>query len=217
MKKYLSYSEIYLWQRDRTEYIERYVKGLPGPTTQPMELGKLIHATIEEPRYPWLRQAKDMKMTNPRIMAVRKIVTKMSSVQPSHREYGMRTSNHEPELFAILDGFDKKERILYEYKTTENPKSWSQWKVDNHLQLSLYAYIFYHNTHQYFSDIQLFVCNTKRGFVKTYHTARGPRDIQETGRLIDRVYNEMKEAGIWDKRVSRKDIDKAKNLQLDLK
>ncbi len=206
MKAYLSYSEIYLWQRDRAEYIRRYVKAEPQESNMAMELGKLIHGAIEEPRLEWVKQARDMQLTGKQVLATRKILTKMSGLTIPLHEFSMRTTQHEPELFGVFDGFDKERRILYEFKTTENPKAWSQYRVDTHLQLSMYAYMYQQVYHQYFSDIQLFVCDTKTGNVKKYHTARGPNDVWNAGQIIKKVYQEMKDASIWEQRVSSKDI-----------
>lgn len=214
MKQYLSFSELYLWHKDKDQYIRQYVLGEEFQSNPAMELGSLIHKVLEEPRYPWLKEAKEMGLKNNKILAIRKIVTKMAFTRPKESEVSIRTTNHDPELFSIFDGFDREQRVLYEFKTTANPKSYSQWRVDTHMQLTFYAYIYHQIYHQYFRDIFLYVCDTSKGGVKVYKTARGWKDIEFMGNYIRETKQQMVDAGVWEKRMSKEDKIKSKNLTL---
>ena len=210
MKRFFSHSEFYLWNRDRQKYIDRYVKGIEEPKTRPMILGTIIHKTIEEPRYPWLQEMKKEGFDYDEIYVVRKLLNKVK--RPPKSEVTFTTKDEDLSLITIFDGLDKENKILYEYKTSK--RDWTQYQVDTNTQLSFYAYVWQKLFHSYFSDIILFSLNTEKGTIKTFHTTRGPKDIWDIKEKIEKTHQEMKSAGIWEKRLSRQDKILQSNLTI---
>ena len=206
MKRNLSYSEFRLFNRNRDEYVRHYVNGFEQEPTPQMVLGSIIHSTIADPRYPWLMELRKLGYEKRKIMIIRKLLDKMATKRSPQGEVGMTaTTKSGIKLFSIFDGLDKKDRILYEYKTADYKDAWTQWTVDRHRQLSFYAYVFHLTYHSFFREIRLYFLNTKNATIKTFNTARGIRDIEHIGDEIEKCVEEMKSLGIWEKRLSRED------------
>lgn len=215
MKQYLSYSEMRLFFQDRVEYQRRYLEGIEGEQNPAMKLGTLIHKTIEEPRYPWLKEAREMEIRGRRLLALRKLITKAMDKRPPEGEVSMiATTRTGIKLFAIYDGLDRKNKVLYEYKTSDRPELWNQRIVDDHKQLSFYSYMYHLNTHGFFKEINLYYLNTAKGTIKHFRTARGPRDIEFIEGMVENCVSKLKELGWWEKRLSKEDKAKKFNLTL---
>ena len=203
MIKSLSYSELssFLWNKD--EWKSRYIDGISEPPNDKMILGKIVHQSLEDEKYPWLMALKQqLPQQNP--IPIRKILNKMSSkVAPAREVRVTATTKDGTGLLAYWDGFDKKERVLYEYKTSAELNQWQPWKVDFNRQLSMYAYMYKLKWHNFFREIRLFYLNTEKGTVETFLTARGPRDIDLVAREIKDAVAEMRSLGLWEKRLTK--------------
>lgn len=212
MKKYFSYSEMNQWDRDKSAYIRQYVDGVYDPPNQAMELGTIIHATIEDPKFPWL-MAIQQKGLDVDIVSVRKAINKLMRKRGGEREFTMTAKTaFGTSLLAIFDGFQKSGRTLDEYKTSDHD-SWNQYRVDTNDQLSFYAYIYHLRFHQFFQEMKLHAVNVKKGTVHTFKTTRGPKDIEYISDKIERICDEIHSAGLWEKRLSRKEREKEKQKE----
>lgn len=214
--KPLSASELQLWRKDKAEYHKRYILGEYEPQNPRMRLGTIVHAAIEDPTSPWLKALTDEGYSYETVKAVRKILDKADKLRAPEREVGMRaTTQNDIPLIAIFDGFNKNARTLDEYKTTENSKRWNQHAVDVNFQLSFYAYVYYLNFHSYFSEMRLHQLNVLTGNVRTFKTVRSKADIEIMDRLVHHAVVEMKNLGIWQKRLTKE--ERAKQNQLTMK
>ena len=203
MKQYLSYSEYWLWKNDKERYIKQYIEGEPQPTNEKMRIGTMVHKVIEDKRYDWLKEARDMGLSVEQVTKLRKIIDKIEPKRPQESEVVMRAMTSQGvKLLGIFDGFNKKGRELDEFKTYDTEYRWTQRVVDTNEQLSFYAYIYRLTYHTYFREIRLHAMNVKKGTVRTYITARGPKDISEIAYKIHECVNQMKREGIWTKRLS---------------
>jgi len=190
-----------LFRQDKRLYLRRYIEGIEDEPTPEQRLGKTIHSALEDMRYPWLKEVVRKKKK-----VVRTLLDKMSSKKlPPEKEVVMTAKTKRGiNLISIFDGFNKKNRILIEYKTSEN-EAWSQWIIDDHQQLSFYAYVYWLNYHAYLKEIILYFLNTKTGKIKTFKTVRSKRDLMYIADQIDQTVNEIKQAGLWEKRLSYKE------------
>lgn len=212
MKKYFSYSEFYTWCNDRERYYQTYIEGVETPPNDAMILGSIVHETLENPKKEWIKELKENKM-HKRIGVVRKLLDKMEPKKIGQPEVSMIAKKDDVKLFSIFDGFDKKNRILNEYKTSDK-ESWTQWRVDFNKQLSFYAWVYYLNCHSYFREMNLYFLDTKKGNVKTFKTIRSRRDIMLIEKEVLKAVDEIKKAGLWEKRLSREDRNKLNQLNL---
>lgn len=206
MKSTFSYTEMDLWIRDPNAYIRRYVEGIEDPPSDPMKLGRTIHKALEQPDYDWAAELQKDGFTEHKQSVVKKLLKKMEGKRLVGGEVTLRaTTPNGVQLISILDGYDHPNKILGEYKTSDWTGQWTQYRVDENTQLSFYAYVFKLIYFSFFKDIQLHALNTQNGTVKSFHTARGPKDIAHIADLIDKTVQEMKDAGVWEQRLSRED------------
>jgi len=214
MKQYLSFSEVKLWYSDKTEYIKRYVNGVETPPTPAQELGKIVHAALENERYPWL---KAMKGKYPRRLQVnvRKVLTKLWPLRLPEAEVVVTARTKDGlELLGIFDGLDRKQRRLVDYKTFTDREPWSQWIVDDHKQFSFYAWLWQLTYHSYFSDIEIDAINLGKGTVRRFHTVRDRSSISYIEGWVRQAVREMKQAGVWNRRLSQKEKLKLTQMKL---
>lgn len=209
MKNYISYSELNLWEKDRNEYYRIYIKGEEKDENEPLKIGKIIHKTIENPKYDWLKELREMNYRN--IMPIRKALNKLETKKMPEREVKyMAEMNDDIKLFCVFDGLDKENKVICDYKTSINGNFWNQREVDYNKQLSFYALAWWLNTHGFFKEIILYAVDLSKGNVKTFKTARGRMDIDYIKNWTTKIVNEMKSAGIWDKRLSLKERSELK-------
>lgn len=214
MKKYISYSEMALWEWDRDEYIRRYIKGEESPKTREMEIGLMIHGTIENPKYDWLKEARRLGFRGKKMKAMRLTITKCMRIRADEQEVAlMGKLDDEISIYAKMDGFNKATRELEEYKTTETTK-WKDWMVQQNFQLDVYGLAYYLSTRQYFKEIRLREIAFGKGNITTFKTTRSWRDNQQTKNKIYRIVGEMKAAGIWSQRLSRNEREQLKQGRL---
>lgn len=205
MKKYFSYSEMRLWLKDKDEYIRQYVEGEERESTPEMILGTIIHNVLENPYHPWIRELEANNMAE-RIPTITKLLGKMAFKRLPDPEFSITAKTKSGVLlFSKFDGFDKKQKLLAEYKTSDRPELWNKRIVDHHKQLSFYAYVYHRTYHSFFREIHLHYLNTAKGTLRTFTTARGIRDLRHIEDIIESVISEMKREGVWERRLSRED------------
>lgn len=204
-KQNFSHSEMWLWRYDQDAYVRQYIKGYaddPGPKAH---LGQIIHSAIQDPTYPFVEEMKKERYTKKQIFNVRKIVDKVPT--PEEPEYVLRAELDGVQLIGFVDGWDGALREMDEYKTTDNKDRWNQRLVDTSTQLSFYAVIRNLAFHDYFREMRLWRCNTATGTVKRFTTARGYQDVRLFKDEIRRTIEEIRRAGLWELRLSRKERD----------
>lgn len=218
MKSHISYSELSLWYRDRNEYYRQYIEGIESVPNEGMKVGKIIHSVVDDPRYDWLKELRLMGYNHSQIAPIREAITKLMTKRAPEREVCYRaTMKDGTKLFCIFDGLGKPDRKLFEYKTSvESQEYWTQKYVDYHKQLSFYAFAYWLNTHHFFKEINLYYADLAKGNVKTIETARGRRDIDFIQEWIEQGIGQIKSAGLWEKRLSRKEIAEKRNLKLTI-
>lgn len=213
MSKALSYSELSSWLYSKDEWYKRYILGETEEPNSAMVLGKLIHSALEDPKYPWLMALKQIKYKN--VAPIRKILNKMANKTAPSREVRMTAETKEGiPLLAYWDGFDKKNKVLYEYKTSIEVGAWAQWKVDSARQLSFYSLMYKLKWHSFFREIRLFYLDLTRGTVETFLTARGPEDIKKVAQEITNAVIEMEANHLWDKRLTTQERNNLSQTKL---
>ena len=226
MKKYISYSELNCWESYNDKYYEQYVECKPFEPNRKMILGKIIHNAIENPHYKWLEEMNEHNFQKKKQLVARTLIDKMIW-KLGEQQAKNKINGYEPEkkigcdlddlkLFGIFDGFDSFNRELDEFKTTDNDDRWNQWTVDFDGQLSFYALILFQKYHSYFREIRLHRLNTVKGTLKTYRTTRSRLDVNRMQKRVTKAVAEMKFAGIWGKRKSRKEAEDMHKQQLNL-
>ena len=202
MPKALSWSELSAWSFDRDKWYSQYILGEEEPPNDLMKLGKICHLAIADEKYSWLMAIRK-ELPSQNVIPIRKLLNKVQRFP--EREFYRRSVDFQGiPLTFYFDGLDRKNRILGEYKTTDNNEKWQQFSVDYNEQLSFYALVFHLLFHRFFSDIQLHRLNTKSGSIKVFHTARGKRDLDYIGQKIKTAVNEMKFLGLYEKRLDKR-------------
>ena len=133
-KKHLSWSQIELWLKSKSEYQKRYFEGKKGYTTKYMSYGSRLGELIA---------ARD-------IFDFTEAETKVYSSLPKMDIYEYRIESEKDgfdfpvNVLAFVDAAKSDLSEIHEYKTSKNP--WSQSKVDSHGQLDIYAWGVYEKT-----------------------------------------------------------------------
>ena len=201
--KALSWSELscYVWSKE--QWKARYVDGITEEPNPAMKLGKVIHQWIEDERVNWIRPIKEDKLA--KIGTIRKVLNKLADKRAPEREVFYRADLDDIPLLAYWDGYDKENKVLYEYKTIG--ESAGKWEYMCHYneQLSFYALMYFLKTHSFFREIRLIEIDTIRGNVKVYKTVRSKRDIDLISAKIKQAVKEMKESGLYEKRLTSKE------------
>lgn len=218
MKEYLSYSELDLWYRDKPEHYRRYVEGIfPEPTEQ-MKLGTMIHKVMEDPKYDWLKELRE-NYPHIEIAPIRKAIDKLMAKRDkdgAEHEAKYRAELGDIKLFCVFDAFDKSERLLTDYKTSFRAKAWTPSRADYDKQFSLYALAHWLNTHSFFKTVTVRSIDLSKGNVETIETARDRMSIDFISKWIEIGVYDMKQAGVWEKRLSKEERDLLKAGTLDL-
>lgn len=217
MKKTVSYSELIDWHYNRERYIKTYINGEPKEYAPEMTLGIQIHNYLESPYYPFVEECKKAGIENKKILQFQKIYPKIP-IDGTHEKSVMVKWN-DVTLYSKFDLFREEEREVFDYKTTNNVDRWNQWNVDTNLQLSFYAFIYHLKYFKYLREVGIVQITLPekgmRSSVRTYRTARGVKDLKEVSDWIISTIQEIKDAGLWEKRLGYKEIkDKQANKLL---
>jgi len=215
MKQQFSYSEYYAFTHNRTKYFQEYIKGVKEPPNEKMKLGSAIHEWLDDPKYDIIKVLKeDFKIRGKRLLAIRKMLDKAWAKRLSESEVSIiGTMKDGTKLLAKIDTIDRKERIMADWKTTDESKR-QQWWVDRDEQLSFYAFVYKLAYHKFLKEIQLYELNTIKGTCKTFYTARGYLDLKDIEQKIQRCIAEIKRLGWWELRKSRAERDKINQKEL---
>lgn len=123
-KKYLSYSAISLWERNKQEFRERYYENKKSPETPEIILGRKIAKILESGEV-----AHD-----PILQAVPRY---------SHPEHKLEVTIGEIPILGYLDSFDPQTNSFLEYKTgrpnNDGSPRWDDLSVAKHEQLDIYS------------------------------------------------------------------------------
>lgn len=204
-----------MWEKDREQYFKTYIQGQETPTTPAMRIGTMIHNVNEHFDYPWIKEARGLGFRGKKMMNLRKAITKvMRAATPgSEPEIVMTAPLTDFFLFIKMDRFHRKNRELDELKTTDHPHWWPV-QIHSSFQLDFYALALFKRTHSFFREIRFRELDWGKGNMKTTSTTRSYRDIELTEARVLRIVQEMKDAGIWNLRLSRADRDKLKQGKL---
>ena len=117
-KKYLSFSQIELWRKNKGEYRRRYYEGKKSPDTVYTMFGRESHEAIDQdPQY------KDIRLPE----AEKKMLVKVGGVP----------------ILGYIDTYDPDTHDFGEYKTgirkPDGKPRWTQHLVNMHDQLPLYS------------------------------------------------------------------------------
>lgn len=209
-KHHFSQSELYLWNSDRDAYIRKYIEGVEELPTRAQTQGILIHEAIKDEKFPIVEKMKEAGFLRGEIFRAKKALDKI--VRAPEREKPLVCDFAGIKLITIPDGIDLDKKELYEYKTTDNIHAWTQRRVDLADQLSFEALVYHQLFHSYFRIIRLWRILTTKGTVKKFETARSYRDLLYIGDKIKSAVYEIQRAGLWEKRLSREDIEYRKKV-----
>lgn len=201
MKRSVSYSELSCWERDKQEYEDRYIRGIEKEPTREMKIGTMVHRVISAPDYEWLKTAKELGVPIPETT---KVINKALAVRPDDVDVKMIAKLKDVEIFISMDALDKRNRVMDEYKTTDKPHWWPS-QVHTFFQIDIYALVYYLVNHQFLREINLRELDYMKGNMRTIKTIRSDRDNRATSDRVLGIVSEIKKAGLWEKRLSRKE------------
>lgn len=209
MKKYFSFSELYLWERSRDEYVKRYIDGIEEPEDSPRKLGKIVHHALENPNFRWEKSLIEGGFED-KVPIVQTVLGKLALKRLGNPEFTLVTrAKWGDQLLCQFDDFDPKNAYLNEYKTYnsdgEGPEKWFPSIVAQHKQISFYNWALTLSRHRNFRAVFLYAIDLSRGTVKSFETQRGPRDNKFIESWAYNIISEIKKAGLWEKRLGRED------------
>lgn len=152
-KKYLSYSAIDLWQRDKDSYRLRYYLNDPYFSTPYTEFGNVVGEALEHRDWD-----------NPILAPVRGKVP-----QGTHPEHKIEVEIAGVPILSYLDDFHLQTYAIEEYKTgirdAQGKAPWDRIKVRKHKQLTLYTLMVWRKYGSWNPEIQLTWMETAWGQV----------------------------------------------------
>jgi len=126
IKNYLSWSQYNLFLRSPEQYRQVYILGKPSFKNVEMEFGSKIASGLEQEDLTGDAEIDFCKVSLPEV---------------DEKEKEMTVKVGDMKLLIKMDGYKKKDHIIYEYKTGHVP--WTQGKVDKWEQLTFYAYVYW--------------------------------------------------------------------------
>lgn len=198
-KPHLSWSQIDLWNRSPQEYARKYFYGEEGFINSAMVYGKKFAEAMEG------GEVED------EIMRLTTIAVPRYPISEYRLTAKLKTEAGDIPLVAYLDtAFDPPSEGLREYKTGVRP--WTQKKVDNHKQLTIYALMVYLNENKLPSKMFLDWIETENvggeisvtGKIVSFQTTRSIGDLMEMTTIIKRTaaqistaYNQVLQSIVW--------------------
>ena len=217
MKQYVSYSELSAYYWDKQRWYDRYILGKEEEMPERATLGSDIHKYWEDEKYPLTEKLKERGYTPKQVVAIKKAANKLVKWKLPEPEAKMYAElKNEIKLFGLFDSWDKENKILAELKTSDQEDAWTQWRVNNNEQLSFYALIYWKTYHGFLKEIRLHFLNPKKGTLKTFYTARGPKDLEHIYNKIQQFVQDIKNKGLWSQRLSREERDQLQQKKLKL-
>lgn len=119
LRQYISWSQLNAWEKGEDYFYKVYILGQSFENKE-MAFGKKIAEGLEG------------KIECPEAEFCKIYLPKMPK-----REYEIKVNFEGVPILVRMDAFDDKKLIIDEYKTGRSP--WTQKKVDNHGQLTMYA------------------------------------------------------------------------------
>ena len=116
----LSYSQLSSWEWDKEQWYDNYILGNRQPATPAMVAGNKYGDMLGRANSP-VEELKDIGIC----------------------EYKLTGNIDDIYMIGYVDGWMENELILHENKTSDNPKRWSQKKVDEHKQIDMYLLLLF--------------------------------------------------------------------------
>ncbi len=203
---------------EESEHYRKYVLGeeieYPPEQKRRMDLGTIVGNYVENPTYEFVQKMTEAGFNNALILKVQKLYPRIQN-SGEHQKVMFVDMGQGVKLKTKLDRFLKDERIIDDYKTTEQEFIWSQRKVDEDKQLSTYAFAFLENYHKPLRELAIAEINlAKNGRFKRWLTQRGPKDMEFIKSWIWGLVDDMKRRGIWEKRKSWQEIEFLRNQKV---
>lgn len=119
LRNHISWSQLLAWEKGEDNFYRTYILGQSFENKE-MVFGKMIAEGLEG-----------------KIKCDEAEFCKVYLPQMPNKEHLIRIDFDDVPLLVIMDAFDDKKLIIDEYKTGRT--AWTQRKVDNHGQLTIYA------------------------------------------------------------------------------
>jgi len=197
MKNHISYSELCSFEKDRGQYFREWVLGIRIPPTEAMMFGSLIHKGFETQGFDFELEAKEQLFAENKIRIGKKILSYEFPLfyQPETEIIVDMPAGYR--IKGILDKVDPRISFL-EIKTSAS--FWTQQQVDENLQLTIYAYLFFRKYGNLPIEIILIDFNSSNGKEKKFTTKRDESDFEPMIERFDKAVSEIKSIGWWDLR-----------------
>ena len=182
-RPHFSYSQLNLWEKSPTKYIQKYILGEEMDIESPqIEFGKEV--------------ALAMQSGKSKNRAIQHLLEHFKAYP--YREHELTANlkigaNKRVKLLGLLDGFNPKTSEIGEYKTGSG--RWSQTTVNESLQLTFYALLYYLKFKKLPKKIMLHWAETKTidgrvnltGRIYSFETERTKIDILKMQIRIKKV------------------------------
>lgn len=184
--RYLSYSQLDLWERDKEEYIRRYIYGEKSESNQYMDLGKELARALEKGYNGQNRAIQHL------LIFLKQYPLKEYKIA-SEAIVGACTIT----IMGILDGFDENNEEIGEYKTG---RLWTQRRADESDQLTFYSLIYFKKYKRLIKKIKLHWAETSldenrqvylTGRIEVFETKRTMADLMKMQARIEKAVKEI--------------------------
>jgi hypothetical protein len=178
-KRPLSHSQLASWEYDKEQWYTNYILGERSPATPAMKFGSIVGDSIG---------TKDSLVPDLQ--------------PPGVKEYKLEAMLGEIPMIGFCDHYCDTKLILHENKTSDNPKRWTQKKVDAHTQLDMYLLLLFIAEKIKPEEVQVFLnfIPVKRGGDMKYtcpgeyiqfETKRTMADLLRYGQYVNNTIQDM--------------------------
>lgn len=178
---HFSWSQLDCYTRNPEEYFMRYVLGVKEEPTAAMRLGSIVHEAIEGSlsEQGWRDALAECGFTPDYARALAAALPNVPKPQAKEMEVridapGFAHKGAPVQLLSIFDGLDLEPAALYEWKTGS---PWTQERVDDHEQLTFYAFVHKQKFGRIPRKMSLSHINMKNGKVTTFQTSRSASQV----------------------------------------
>lgn len=181
----ISASQLNTWIKSKKDYIKYYIEGEKRPDNIYTVFGSKVHKEISEKK-------SENEVLDLLISQIPKLKYSEYSLKKETEVDGIKVT-----LYGILDGYDKDNDLLIDYKTGKNAKKWNEKSIKKDLQFTFYNWLHFLETGRYLKKIIIVHLQTEV-----------ENDVYLTGEFHIHEYSPSEEE-------SKKDIEKLKEKFLE--
>jgi len=195
MKRYISWSQFWLYQKSPREYFESYVLGLKPKPTRKMIFGSIFSEAYENrnnKRYNPYKVLQKEGFTSDYERVLKNALSQLPPINGEECERTFEIENEPLNLLGKFDGVIEDKNLIIENKTGA---TWTQQRADEAEQLTFYGLVYYLAT----GKNPKMILNSVRmsdGRVFSFKTSRTIKQLSDFKKKVDEIADKIKN-NIW--------------------